>query len=805
MLEDDDIFALSDEHEAETNSRNSALPPWRIMLVDDEPSVHHVTLLALRSLTFEERGIEFLHCYTGGEAKLMLAEEKDIALVFLDVVMETENAGLEVAQYIREDLKNKQVRIILRTGQPGSFAESEMMTSYDINDYKTKTELTSNKLKTTIISALRSYQELDNSESLRLALDKMLKCASALMSKKSITELSAEISASTGQMLPLVQKFESTPPVVNIVCFDSEDLSCRQSFMEKNSGGSISPELHQKLSDSFTVENPPSFIDGQYALLYIGKTAQKQHYYLLLTYCSPIEEKETLLLFNLRTNIEIIFNNISLKESLENVNTGLEEKVKQRTIDFQQACERAEQANQAKSSFLSNMSHEIRTPMNAILGFTQILTRSADIPSQQKNTLEKIAKAGQHLLGIINDILEISKIEAGAAQLKLIDFELVTLLTDIGQMFQFRCEQKQLDWHFINNAAQSIYVRADEGKIRQILINLLGNSVKFTDQGSITLVLNQPSADIYQFEIIDTGAGISAEEQKKLFHNFSQGAAGEEKGGTGLGLTISTKHIEMMGGKLTLQSELGKGSTFSFSIELERGNEENALQSVPEIEQITLVKNRKFRALCVDDIAENRELLGNVLTSCGIDVTYAEDGQQAVELIKEQAFDIVYMDLLMPVMRGDDAVKIIRGELNHDKLICIAVSAFSLSHEIQHYLTIGFDLFIAKPFSFSEVFNSLLTFFPDDFIKEEPQVSAEKIEQKQKDINLSEFTLSSKVLDDLKLSASINRSSYIKQLLADIAVQRPQDKIYTDYLILFLDNFDMAGLVKALEEVKYEQ
>jgi signal transduction histidine kinase/CheY-like chemotaxis protein len=802
MFDNDGPIAFYENDEATPEQREN--PPWKILLVDDEPAIHEVTLLALDGFEFNNRTVEFIHCYSGQEARVVMEEENDIALVFLDVVMESEYAGLDTAKYVRETLKNSISRIVLRTGQPGSAPETKVMMQYDISDYKAKTELSKDKLTTATIAALRAYQELVKSKLVRIALDKMLKISEALMTQNTLDGFISALLPMLRSSLPLVQEFEVNPVYVAVVELDHNDHNNIKPSKQQAHVSEIACEDLMENLDINQSGGERFLVSGEFALLQLCACGNNISQNLLLKYNTPIDVYEKKLLLNIANILEISCNNINLKENLANVNLGLERKIQQRTQELEQARKQAEMANQAKSTFLSNMSHEIRTPMNAVSGFVQILQMDKGLNLEHKLTLDKIGKASFHLLELINDILEISKIEAGAMILNLADFELVALLLDVEQMFQLRCQQKSLTWSFINKADDKIYVYGDQGKVRQILINLLGNAVKFTDSGSITLTLSQPAKDQYYFEVEDTGPGISEHEKEHLFNHFTQGHAGTLKGGTGLGLSICAKHIEMMQGDLTVDSELGAGSKFSFNLTIAEGDVHNKEKCVQKLEEIYLLPDKKFRALCVDDVAENQEVLGKLLVSCGIDVVYAKDGKQAVDLVKEQVFDVVFMDLLMPIMCGDEAIKIIRNELKQEKLICIAVSAFSLEHEIQYYLGIGFNQFILKPFTFSEILNSLLDFFPDDFI-ETLELNAGLARSAGEPVNLAELVIPKSVLTQLKMSVAINRTSHVKHLLSDLIKVQPKDKKSIDYLILFIDDLNMTGLTKALEETKDEQ
>ena len=393
------------------------------------------------------------------------------------------------------------------------------------------------------------------------------------------------------------------------------------------------------------------------------------------------------------------------------------------------AKEAAEAANRAKSAFLANMSHEIRTPMNAILGFSQLLLRTSTLTPLQSQYLDTINRSGEHLLALINDILAMSKIEAGRVTLNPTTFDIHGLLADLESMFRLRTEAKHLRFSVESSPQMPRLVVADEAKLRGVLINLLSNAVKFTHQGQITLrVWAESAAESDRrllVEIEDMGVGISAEEIGRLFEQFEQTQSGRDAGtGTGLGLAISRKFVRLMGGDLTVRSQVGKGSIFRFAIPLGLGKEDDLAflrkRAIPRRVLSLRPGTPPCRVLVVDDVEDNRVLLARMLGAVGFETRQAFNGAEGVAQFAAWQPHLILMDKRMPVMDGHQAIDRIRARAGGQGVRIILLTASAFEENRQEALAAGADDFLGKPFRESELLEKIETLLGVEYVREDP-------------------------------------------------------------------------------------
>ncbi|MEG4962616.1 PAS domain S-box protein [Microcoleus sp. K4-B3] len=405
---------------------------------------------------------------------------------------------------------------------------------------------------------------------------------------------------------------------------------------------------------------------------------------------------------------------------------------KQKELALQHAMEAAEAANLAKSTFLANMSHELRTPLNVILGFAQVMAHDPSLTPNQKEDLQTIRRSGDHLLSLINDVLDLSKIESGHCTVEDSGFDLIALLHSLRNMLAERASSKGLDLCFEIAPEVPQFMLADAQKLRQVLLNLLSNAIKFTDRGSITLHLSikacgtgalTTTRPILQFVVADTGLGIASVELDTIFDAFVQAQAGKRStGGTGLGLTISRKLLELMGGEISVSSTLRQGSTFTFTLPVSPISGVNVTPEENNRLVIGLAPGqRHHRILVVDDQEQNRLLMVRLLTQLGLEVKEATNGQQAVQIWQEWQPDLSWMDIRMPVLDGYEATKQIRAMEGEQNSIIIALTAQASQSDRALAFAAGCNDYISKPFREQTIFFKMAEYLGLEYVYEEEE------------------------------------------------------------------------------------
>jgi len=479
------------------------------------------------------------------------------------------------------------------------------------------------------------------------------------------------------------------------------------------------------------------------------------------------------------------------------------------SAQLQEAKENADAANRAKSEFLASMSHELRTPLNAILGFSQVLSRYSSLNSEERQYLGIINRAGEHLLDLINDVLEMSKIEAGRTTLNEHNFDLFRMLDSLQEMLTMKASNKGLRLSCDRSADVPRFVVADEAKLRQILINLMGNAIKFTSNGHVALRVwmgerqearGEGESKLF-FEVEDTGPGIAPEEQNLIFEAFGQTETGRKtQGGTGLGLPISQKFVRLMGGDIAVSSRLGVGTTFKFDLPCVVGETpETEVVDTPRFVMGLAPEQAPYRILVVEDIQVNRMMLVKLLTTVGFEVREAVNGLEAVELWESWSPDLIWMDIQMPVMDGLEATKRIKAHPQgaNTPILALTASAFDRDREIA--LAAGCDDYLSKPFQQKVIFEKMAEYLGVTYIYEEtsaPQQagSGDKHSSNSEAVLTSEAlaVMSAEWLSKMHQAARALDEKVVLQLIEEIP---PEHGSVANSLKDLVDNFRLDVIV----------
>ncbi|MBK7001591.1 MAG: response regulator [Rhodoferax sp.] len=682
--DDDPVLVFVDQSAPTLESAN----PWKILIVDDDATVHAATEFGLDQVRILEQPLAFLHAYSAAQARQILEQETGIAVILLDVVMESDDAGLQLARYVREDLGLQDVRIILRTGQPGYAPEFEVVRQFDINDYRTKSELTQKKLNTALTTAIRSYQQLNDSTQRQQRLEREnLLAESRLREGETRFRYLAAVASEAIIVTNSDNHIEIwNPGAENLFGLKAQDV--------------LGKRIAFTIPEHYQDERKRSF--AQIVQNTVQKSGKLDGIELIL---SPLPQAD---------------NSTPLEWSVTSWDTGSGLLYSSIFRDISERCRFEEQliaardaataSAKVKAEFLANMSHEIRTPMHGILGMTELLLATG-LTLQQREYIELARNSAEGLLRLINDLLDFSKMEARKLSLEQAPFHLRQTLQDVLQPQIMYARQRAIALTLDVDPEIPETLVGDSLRWSQVVLNLVSNALKFTASGSIAITLKIAGRDgtrlQLQCSVRDTGVGIAAGKLSQIFEAFIQAdsSTSREFGGTGLGLSICMQLVQLMQGTIWVESQIGQGSTFHFTAWLDCPQKEISDVAEQGLSTVRTVRNatqgaqgeamQALNILLAEDNLVNQKFALAVLSSAGHTLTLAHNGQEAVDHVREQVFDLILMDIQMPVMDGFEATRRIR------RMGCttpiIAMTAHAMGGLREMCLETGMNDYISKP------------------------------------------------------------------------------------------------------------
>jgi len=552
-------------------------PRWKVAIIDDDEAVHDGTRFALANYSLNGRGLDLFSARSAEEARALFQAHSDIAVVLLDVVMESDTAGLDFVNYIRDELANDTVRIILRTGQPGQAPEQRVIVDYDINDYKAKTELTSDKLFTAITAALRSYEQLKRLDETRRGLEIIVEATPTLFDYRSIQRLAEGVLTQLASLLDI----DCAGILVLRESGASGDFAvlagagCYRSYVAGDARKPLDPDLRSLILDAFA-HRGHQFLEGRY-LLYVS-TGSGREVIVLLEAAKQLSDTDRAMVEVLCSRLSIAFDNVALYEQLQRANATLEERVIQRTSELTAAnlrlraqWERLRAANAFKSEILGKVAHDLRNPLSVIVGRTEILTELlAQKPldaTKAASQVDSIQKSARRLAGMVDELIAQAMADALDISIRHEQLDLAMLVAEVVEANRPLAEQKQQE---ISVAAPvSVSASGDHGRLRDAIDNLLSNAIKYTPVGGRIAIPVESGPGESVIRVRDTGPGLSPEDRARLFGRFQRLSAKPTAGesSTGLGLSIVKRIIDLHGGRVTAENAgAGDGAVFTIAL-----------------------------------------------------------------------------------------------------------------------------------------------------------------------------------------------------------------------------------------------